>query len=875
MGSSKLMVLAQSKQVPPLPKHNFSIGMLIPRVCRVGDPIEATALHRTVGQGRTARQPLYIGSLKSNVGHLEGASGVVSMIKAAMMLERGLILPNINFEKQNPQIPLAEWHMKVPTSVRPWPRGKKYISVCNYGFGGANAHAVMEKAPPTSQRWLNDDAESHNGPDQKWMLFVLSANSQDSLNQKAKDLGIYLEQRPEAFEKLLTGNLSYSLGQRRSHLAWKYAVAATSSDELGERLASTRFNLQRAVQAPGIAFVCTGQGAQWAGMGRELVGAYPAFDDAMAAADKCLQSLGATFSLADELAKSRDESLIDIPEIAQPICTAIQCALIDLFRTWNIQPVVTIGHSSGEIAAAYAAGMLSLESSLALAYFRGKATVSLKERYPDLHGAMLAVGASAETVRPMLKMLNRGYATIACINSPLSVTVSGDDEVVSEIQAQLVEKSIFNRRLRVDVAYHSSHMAKVADEYENAIKDIRPIECQNATFHSSLLGRIAHSCELQPSYWVANLVSPVQFNQGVQSIYQQQDRVSSIPSVLLEIGPHPQLEGPIKDIMKNIGGKASKVTYNCSLVRNKDANETMLQAAGSLYMKGAPLDMKSINFPRQDSRVPTLLTDLPTYPWDHKTRFWHHSRIAEGHCQRKFPRNDILGSLAFYSDYLEPVWRNMLRLDDLPWLRQHKMQSMTVFPMAGYLVMAMEAASQRAQMRDIPFDRIDIREVVSSKALILDEGSEVETNIRLKPYSEGNRSYSDVWDEFSISSYAQGKGWLEHCRGLVGVRNGRSTNLIDGERQSTRANDMLRMKMREVLAASEESVNTPQLYETLQNIGASYGLHFQSLENGIGCDSHAYAEIVVPDTQADLPHQHETPLVIHPAFFDQLMQMVW
>ena len=842
---------------------------------KVGDPIEATALHNTLGKGRTARQPLYIGSVKSNIGHLEGASGVVSMIKAAMMLERGLILPNINFEKANPQIPLGDWNMKVPTSVRPWPRNKKYISVCNYGFGGANAHAVLQKAPPTSQRSLNDGADSQTAPDQRWMLFVLSANSQESLSLKAKDLGIYLEQRPEAFEKLLAGNLAYTLGQRRSHLSWKYAIAATSSDELGVRLASTKFSTQRAVQEPKIGFVCTGQGAQWAGMGRELVGAYPIFDDTMSKAEIHLQSLGASFSLTEELAKPKEQSRIDVPEITQPACTAVQCALIDLFRSWNVQPVITVGHSSGEIAAAYAAGMLSLESSMSLAYFRGKATVSLKQRYPDLKGAMLAVGAAADDVQALLKIMKGGYATIACVNSPVSVTVSGDDEAISELQTLLDERSIFNRRLRVDVAYHSSHMAKVADEYGDAIKDIKPLETPRATFHSSLYGRVVDASELQPRYWVANLVSRVEFNAGVQSIFAQHDKDSSIPNVLLEIGPHPQLEGPAKDIMKKVGDRASKVTYSSSLVRNRNANETVLQAAGTLYMKGAPLFMKRINFPRDNSRLPTLLTDLPTYPWAHSTRYWHHSRIAEGHCHRKFPRNDILGSLAFYSDDLEPTWRNLIRLDDMPWLRQHKMQSMTVFPMAGYLAMAMEAASQRAQMRDVHFDRFEIREVVSSRALILDEGSEVETNIQLKPYSEGTRGYSDLWDEFRISSYSQGKGWVEHCRGLVGVRDGRGTNPIDGDRQLQRANDTLKKRMQEITGASKESVNTPQLYDTLSSVGAGYGPHFQSLERSMACDTHGHAELVVPDTQSDLPHQHQTTLIVHPAFFDQFIQIVW
>ena len=234
----------------------------------MGDPIEASALHMVFGAGRTKQQPLFIGSVKSNIGHLEGASGVVSVIKTAMMLEKGFILPNCNFELGNPKIPFEEWHLKVPTTQRPWPRGKKYASINNFGFGGTNAHAVLGKAPSmpklvanTSTAVLVDRAGNHIGPAKR--LYVLSASHKSSLEAQMQLLTVYLEQRPEVFQNSLLPNLAYTLGQRRSVLSWKVAIPASSSSELISSLAGTSISPSRASKEPKIGFLFTGQGAQW------------------------------------------------------------------------------------------------------------------------------------------------------------------------------------------------------------------------------------------------------------------------------------------------------------------------------------------------------------------------------------------------------------------------------------------------------------------------------------------------------------------------------------------------------------------------------------------------------------------------------------
>ena len=219
---------------------------------KVGDPIEATAMHEALGEGRTARNPLYIGSVKSNVGHLEGASGIISIIKTTMMLDSGLLLPNADYKKPNPNIPFAQWNMKVVNSTRPWPRGKKYASVSGYGFGGTNAHVVLEQPPRLSQ---TQETEAYKDPKRK--LFLISANDKESLSKRLQDYTVYFEQRPEVFENSLFSNFAYTLGSKLSSLSYRVALSATSLNDLGIQQAQLKVNPTRVHKAPTIAFVFT------------------------------------------------------------------------------------------------------------------------------------------------------------------------------------------------------------------------------------------------------------------------------------------------------------------------------------------------------------------------------------------------------------------------------------------------------------------------------------------------------------------------------------------------------------------------------------------------------------------------------------------
>ncbi|KAI0403947.1 ketoacyl-synt-domain-containing protein [Xylaria palmicola] len=837
---------------------------------RVGDPIEATAIHNVFHQGRTPRDPLFLGSVKSNIGHLEGASGIVAVIKSALMLERGFILPNYDFKHPNEKIPFKDWNLKVPISQRPWPRNKRYISVNNFGFGGTNAHIVLERVP-FLQRGIKNDADlKDDTPTRK--LFVATANDKASLEAVLKNLVIYLEQRPEMFQKDLMADVAYTIGQRRSHLQWRVAIPALRSFDLIEAINGQRLSPGKESDPLRIGFIFTGQGAQWYGMGRELYQQYPAFTKAIDYADTCLTSLGASWSLLEELSKDEKTSNVGAAHISQPACTAIQLALVDLMTTWGIKPTAVAGHSSGEIGAAYAAGILTFETCMAVAYHRGRLVPVLKERYPTLRGAMIAVGGSKEEFEPIVSEIKAGQIRIACYNSPTSLTISGDEAGIDELKNIAEEKQLFNRKLFVDTAYHSHHMNLLAKDYQESIADVRPPVSTDVRFHSSLLGKRLDGSELEPSYWVQNLTCAVRFNEAVQSMLEPTNGHRTGINMLLELGPHSALQGPLKQILKAVGGDAAKIPYVSALARKKDAVETALDVAGALFTKGAALDFEAINFPRP-GRSPTLLNDLPRYPWNYSAKYWHESRFTQVHKNRSAPRNDILGTVANYSSDLEPTWRNIVRLDDLPWLQHHRIQSMTVFPMAGYIAMALEAIAQRAKDSNISFDKFELRDVSVTAPLIISE-EDVEMTTSLRPHQQDALVSSELWDEFRICSWTKTKGWKEHCKGLIAVE-AKESNEVDAARQILASHARIQATTAEVCKAASRLVDTAKMYNTLSDSGVAYGPTFQGISNCHAGDGCSHADIVVQDVAKEMPNHHVSEAIIQPAFLESLISLYW
>lgn len=608
-------------------------------------------------------------------------------------------------------------------------------------------------------------------------------------------------------------------------------------------------------------------------MGRELLAAYPEFAKSMERSEKYLTHLGADWRLLAELDKPWESSRINEAALSQPCCTAIQIGLVDLLETWGIRPALVCGHSSGEIAAAYAAGIVTAQDCLKVAYFRGHLVKRLKEqKNPKLSGGMLAVGLSVGEAQKYLDNdATCGKVVVACVNSPASITLSGDEAALSSIQETLAARGVFNRKLVVDVAYHSHHMNMILEEYLHAIQDIKPLHCgQHVQMVSSVTGKAVQGEELNATYWGRNLTSPVLFADALAEIFDttQKNEKRGNSLAVVEVGPHSALQGPIKQTIK-ASKTAGSISYHSVLSRNQDASRTAVALAASLFVKGATVDFGRVNDPHGDAKK-NVLTNLPTYNWHHNTTHWVESRRSAQYRHRKFPKHDLVGVPSSDSIPSEPTWRNYIRLKELPWLKGHCIGGNTIFPAAGYVTMVLEALKQQILGGGNPWKkmRIKFRQVHFGRALLVaDDSVGVETFVTIRPFTYTARESLASWNEFRIFSVSANGESTEHSRGLVTaispLPNQDDENMTDAE--SVAFIEQVSEKSRIVLPPK-------QLYKELRDVGIEYSHPFDGQEHIRASESASTCRIKIPDIQALMPSHYQQPHCIHPATLDVCFQ---
>lgn len=577
----------------------------------------------------------------------------------------------------------------------------------------------------------------------------------------------------------------------------------------------------------------------------------------------------------EELLKEKASSRVNYAYISQVATAALQIGIVRLLFAWGINPTAVQGNSSGEIAAAFAAGALTLKSCIAIAYYRGIVVWSLKEKHPNREGAMLAVGASAAEAEAMLKQIVHGKAVIGVIASPALVTATGDAEAIDELQQIAREKKLFSSKIHVDAAYHSHHMQDIASDYLIMLGDIKP-KSSSMTYYSSSEGRQVDTQTLGSAYWVENLVSKVELSSALE------DLVGSGPEpkidTVIEIGAHPALELSLSHILAKRPKLDGKTRYLSSLKRGQNSTDRMIELAASLFTMGFDVDLSAVNFPHRRSSF-KVLDDLPSYPFTHKNRHWHESDSSHNSRLNPFNRHDLLGTLSAESNTLESRWRNILRVEDVPWLLHHRIQSSTIFPFAGYLTMAIEAAYQHAVARGTKFThdtKYEFRNIIISRSLVLEDNCESEITVTLRPYSESARAPSDLWDEFVISSSTEGRGWSENCRGLVAIaEKGREMNVVDGERVARDDENFHRKLIAERNDACITTTDPAKTYEKLNKQGLEYGATFQAVCEARVCPNRCAGTILMPDTAKFMPHGFESHYIVHPATLDSALHTIF
>lgn len=430
-------------------------------------------------------------------------------------------------------------------------------------------------------------------------------------------------------------------------------------------------------------------------------------------------------------------------------------------------------------------------------------------------------------------------------------------------------------------------MVHVGQEYRDAIADIEVKPGNGAEFFSSVTGLKATAHDLGPDYWVANMLSEVKFGESVRQLClgtssgkkSGKRGPGSGVNDIVELGPHSALAGPIKQtIQADEKLSAASIGYYSALARNKNAVDTILKLVSSLFTLGYSVNMPSINRPSKTPTKPSVLVDLPPYAWNHTNTYWAESRRSKAYRNRPSARSDLLGALERTSSPLEPRWSNYIRLSEIPWVRDHVIQSNIVYPAAGYIVMAIEAAHQRAMQRSVQrITGFNLREVVIGAALVIPENpGEVEIAVTLKSYPESMKSPSDIWDEFIVSSVSPDDRWTEHCRGLVSVQTAsKAVNVIDGNSQRVAEQGQLTAMTDKYKKICQKEVRIPQFYETIAKLGLEYGATFACMTEALSGPSSCIGRIKIPDTAAVMPKEHQFPFVMHPATLDALFHTIF
>jgi acyl transferase domain-containing protein/NADP-dependent 3-hydroxy acid dehydrogenase YdfG/acyl carrier protein len=795
----------------------------------VGDPIEFRALKAVFGEA--ARPPCVLGSVKTNIGHLEAAAGVAGVMKAALSLTHEEIPANLNFTAPNPKLEFEGTSFVVPTRNVPWPRSERsrYACVSSFGISGTNAHVVLEEPP----RCGIESTPDRHAPGTLYAL-PISAQSPAALRQLAERWqGVF-----ESANEQESSHLCAAAATRRSHLRHRAVVIGASREELtrgsqrlanGESHARVVVGEQLATSTPRLAFVFPGHGSQWLGMGRALAQREPRFLETLRACDDAMAQF-TDWSVLDMLMDDSSRLVRGDNDVVQPVLVAVEVALARLWQARGIVPTAVVGHSMGEVAAAHIAGALSLEDAARVICQRSKVLRRVIGK-----GSMVLVELGMDAARRAIAGLERAIS-IAVNNSSSSVVLSGDTTVLQTLVADLEARDVFCRWVRVDYASHSPQMDELQLELTEQLQGVRP-RAGSIPIYSTLWGETIDGSGCDGNYWIRNLREPVLFARATELL------IDAGHSHFVEVSPHPLLTTSIQQVLEE---RAARGVAVGSLRRDQNDNEAMLESLAHLHVSGYPVDWT------KDQQQPTPAIELPGYPWQ-RERHWTEqdqqllAPISASSADDSNSSGAMTGAeIRLSGGNAHRYWELDVGLTAFPFLSSHRVAGTCVIPAAAYIELAV------AHARLVFGDRLSgLRDMQFIKVATISEEDGIRVQVRITEGWVGSATFQIV------SRRRNATDWTLHSSGTLelGAR-------LPGEGSEV-----------SFLSASErcgEDMSVDDLYESLAAIGLEYGPDFRSISELKRGPSAVLAKIALPPGLA----AQEGCFHFHPAKLDGCLQAI-
>lgn len=776
----------------------------------VGDPVEAAAIGEVYGKQR--EKPLFISSVKANLGHLEPASGMASLVKTILALKKRALPPALHLHSPNPDIDFAGLKLQLVSQYTELAtEGEKPLvaGVNSFGFGGANAHALLREHRPV----MKTQAAC---PELPAPPLFLSARNSGALNALALEYAALLQGK-SAQEYY---DIAHAAAFGRARQEKRLAVKAGDADEAASLLAAHArgeavkkvYSENKPPEKSGVAFVYSGNGSQWLGMGRALLAESDRFAEILGQMDEAMRPLSG-FSLLQEMRAGPESSRLDDTTVAQPLIFALQIALTMMLREMGARPDAAAGHSVGEVAAAWASGALDLGQAVRVICARSKAQGLARGS-----GRMAAAGMSKEAAEALLAELGlRECVEIAGVNSPKDVTLTGGAAELAEVQRRVEAKGHFFRLLDIDYAFHSRHMEAIREQLAEDLAGLSPAPAGNALFVSAVNGEAVDGAELDAEYWWRNVRKPVRFDAVVKTLAERGC------GVFVEIGPNAILQHYMRECL---GAAKVKGRVLSTLRKGGDGIDRLTETALRLHMLADSPDLKAF-FPNPARRV-----RLPNYPWRREP----HSppRTVEGlKGTGRRRRHPLLG---WALPEAESCWENVLDPVMQPWLADHAVGGAMVFPGAAYAEMALAAA--REAFGEAPYV---VEELVIAAPMLFEEEHARSLRFSLSP--------GDGTFEISSRKRLSADPWTRHASGrLLQGAAPRACAAIKGPGP----------RAREVTASEH--------YALASSLGLEYGPAFRCFAGALADEKRLEGRLALPD----FPDMEGT--LLQPAALDACFQ---